>query len=621
MASEKVLSDVLSEFARTMLTEFPIQRILDQLVRRIVEVLPISAAGVTLISPGTVPRYVAASNESALRFEKLQTELGEGPCLAAYQTGEAVAIADLRADVRFGTFAPRAVAEGLAAVFTFPLRHGDRPLGALDLYRDLPGPLDPGAMVAAQTLADVASAYLLNAQARVDLQDLLDRSRQLSLHDELTGLPNRTLLVERLDHALERGRRSGKSAAVLFVDLDDFKLINDLHGHRVGDELLIAVAGRLSAHLRPGDTLARLHGDEFVLLCEDLASGSDVDAIVARTSEQFVESFALSGVEVKMSASIGVAFAGRADHLPETLIDRADRAMYEVKRAGGGHHLVVDLGEGPRGKDVVDLRLDLYRALAEEEFWLAYQPIVETVDGWITGVEALLRWEHPSQGPVPPSVVIPVAEQSGVIVQIGRWALQQACKDRHRWRTDSRSDALGVSVNVSGVQLMSAGYAATVENVLAATHTDPKLVTLEVTESVFMHDSHRALVVFRDLKDLGVRLALDDFGTGYSSLSYLRKLPVDTVKIDQTFIAEVGREPGDHAIVSAIVELSHALGLTAIAEGVETSEQLRALIALGCDACQGLYFAAPMSADAVNTLLGEDSSHRTPGRSLLRPTS
>lgn len=242
MPNEKQLSSVLSEFARTLVTDFPIQAILDHLVQRIVDVLPITAAGVTLISPGTDPRYVAASDDSALRFEELQTELGEGPCVAAYHTGEAVVVPDLRDDPRFPNFAPRALEAGLVAVFTFPLRDGDAQLGALDLYRDTPGPLDAAAMAAAQTLADVAAAYLLNAQARVDLRDSSDRSLEMALHDALTGLPNRMLFIERLDHAVRRGRRSGKRAAVLFADLDRFKLVNDLYGHSVGDELLIGVA-------------------------------------------------------------------------------------------------------------------------------------------------------------------------------------------------------------------------------------------------------------------------------------------------------------------------------------------------------------------------------------------
>ncbi len=244
MPSDQQLSAVLSEFARTLVTDFPIQAILDQVVERIVDVLPITAAGVTLIAPGSNPHYVAASDESALRFEELQSELGDGPCLEAYQTGELVAVSDLQFESRFPEFVAGALDAGLQAVFAFPLRHGDDQLGALDLYRDTSGPLDDATMGAAQTLADVVAAYLLNAQARADLRDSSERSRATALHDALTGLPNRILLLERLDHAVLRARRSGKMAAVLFLDLDRFKLVNDLYGHTVGDELLV---GRCAA--------------------------------------------------------------------------------------------------------------------------------------------------------------------------------------------------------------------------------------------------------------------------------------------------------------------------------------------------------------------------------------
>ncbi len=253
--SDRQLSGVLSDFARTMLTDFPIQGILDQLVRRIVEIMPITGAGVTLISDTTNPHYVAASNESAMRFEELQTVLDEGPCIAAYRSGKAVTIADLSKEKRFPVFIIQAREAGLAAVFTFPLHHGDSQLGALDLYRDTPGGLDEEAMKVAQTLADVTSAYLVNAQGRSDLLNSAAHARATALHDGLTGLPNRILLLERIQHALSSRRRSGRLVAVLFIDLDGFKKVNDTSGHQVGDDLLVAVGSRLSAVLRPGDTL------------------------------------------------------------------------------------------------------------------------------------------------------------------------------------------------------------------------------------------------------------------------------------------------------------------------------------------------------------------------------
>ena len=593
MPNEQQLSEVLSEFARTLVTDFPIQAILDHLVKRIVDVLPITAAGVTLISPGMDPRYVAASDPSALRYEELQTELGEGPCLEAYRTGEPVAVADLGNETRFPNFAPRALEAGMAAVFTFPLRNGRTQLGALDLYRDSPGPLDTAATEAAQTLADVAAAYLLNAWARADLQASSDRSREVALHDALTGLPNRVLLLERLGHAVLRARRSGKMAAVLFTDLDRFKRVNDLHGHSVGDELLVAVAHRLSAALRPGDTLARMSGDEFVILCEDLDARAQADLIAERIGSVLTAPFVLSGVEVEVTASVGVAFSGPGAQLSDQLLSDADAAMYQAKRNGGARHQLVDHREQYLAGRRVDLERDLRGAMTRAELRTMYQPIVDTGDGRITGVETLLRWDHPSRGLVAPMVLVPLAEQSGLITEIGRWVLERTCTDRHRWQ----SDDFTVSVNVSAHQLMSLDYTASVAAVLAETESDPELVTLEVTESVFLHDSDRALVVLGDLKQLGVNLALDDFGTGFSSLTYLRRFPIDIVKIDQSFVADLEQDPASHAIVSAIVELAHNLGMKVVAEGVESAEQHRRLAALNCDSCQGYYFARPMSAD------------------------
>jgi diguanylate cyclase (GGDEF)-like protein len=328
------LAELLSEFARTMVTDFPIQEILDHLVKRIVEILPVTAAGVTLIEPGVDPRYVAASDPSALRYEQLQTELGEGPCLAAYGSDEAISLPDLRVEDRFSTFVPPALESGLAAVFAFPLRHGDLQLGALDLYRDTKGGLSLASMTAAQTLADVAAAYVINARGRDDLQESSDQARSAALHDALTGLPNRVLLLELLDRAFRRASRSGSTVAVFFIDLDRFKAVNDTYGHRAGDELLIVVAERLTGVLRPGDSLARLSGDEFVVLCEDLADPSVADAIAVRLKAGLSRPFTLLAldVEVTMTASIGVAFAGLGIDTPAELLHDADLAMYRSKR-------------------------------------------------------------------------------------------------------------------------------------------------------------------------------------------------------------------------------------------------------------------------------------------------
>jgi diguanylate cyclase (GGDEF)-like protein len=596
------LSDVLSEFARTMVTNFPIQGILDHLVRRIVDILPISAAGVTLISPGVEPRYVAASDPSALRFEMLQTELGEGPCLAAFESGESVSVPDLRDANGLGLFGPRAIAAGLAAVFTFPLRHEDMRLGALDLYRETPGPLSQESTIAAQTLADVAAAYLINAQARADLQESRDQSRAAALHDPLTGLPNRVLILQLLEHAFRAGRRSKKMAAVLFLDLDRFKDVNDAYGHQVGDELLVAVAERLKGMLRPGDNLARLAGDEFVIVCEDLTDSAAADPIAARLAEQLALPFPLSSVTVTTSASIGIAFTGPGVDSAEALLHDADLAMYRSKHDRHKQPGVVDLRQLQLVGQQAGLARALPGAIDRGELHLHYQPIVDVGDGHITGVEALLRWTHPARGLVPPAVFIPFAEQSGQIIDLGLFVLEQACTDRQRWQRHSPIE-IGMAVNVSAYQLMSAGFVESVETVLTRTATTPSLLTLELTEGVMVRDEGRALVILEQLKATGVNLALDDFGTGYSSLGYLNALPIDTIKVDRSFVAKLSDEPSSREIVTAIIGLAHSLGMTVIAEGVETAEQRHELAQLGSDRCQGFYFAKPMPASLVDPLV------------------
>ena len=330
------MSAVLTEFALTLVTDFPITKILDHLVTRIVDVLPVTAAGVTLIDPGKDPRYVAASDDAALRFEKLQSDLAEGPCLESFESGRPVSVPDLEHDDAFPRFAPAAYDVGLAAVFAFPLHHGTRRFGALDLYRSTPGPIDQGAMEAAQTLANVVSVYLINAQAREGAAARTQEMHHVSTHDALTGLPNMLLLRQRIEQGARRARRTLAPAAVLFIDLDDFKRVNDTYGHLVGDHVLRAVADRLEKLIRDGDTLARIYGDEFVLLCEDLRDREDVDVLVRRIQDTFETPFAIGDRTLSVTASVGIAFAGPGAEVTEALVTEADKAMYDVKRRGGG---------------------------------------------------------------------------------------------------------------------------------------------------------------------------------------------------------------------------------------------------------------------------------------------
>ncbi|MGV8965036.1 MAG: putative bifunctional diguanylate cyclase/phosphodiesterase [Cellulomonas sp.] len=599
MVDDDSLSAVLSDFARTMLTDFSIQDMLDLLVDRIVDVLPITGAGITLISEGRAPQYLAASNAQALRFERLQSELGEGPCLAAFETGEPVFIADLADDDRFPEFGPAALAAGMAAVFTFPLRHGGGRLGALDLYRDSTGPLDAAAREAAQTLADVATAYLLNAQSREETARVAEWYRERSLHDGLTGLPNRTLLAERLEHAALRAQRTSSTVAVLFVDLDNFKRVNDAYGHPIGDELLVAVSDRLSALVRPGDTIARVSGDEFVFLCEDLADADDVESLVERIDAAFAEPFALSIGTLRATASVGIAYAGPGETVSDELVIEADMAMYQSKRRGGATHQVVDLRvtRAPVGHH--NLEHDLRAALSGATLDLSYQPIVHIADGLTTGVEALLRWTHPARGPISAATAIAVAEQSGLITGIGTWVLQRSCRDWVDWLARYPGRSLDLAVNVSGRQLMAPGFAASVARVLDDTGMDPTALVLEITEAVFAADHDRASLVVNDLRTRGVRVAVDDFGTGATPLADLRRFSVDIVKIDPRFAAGLGHDPDASATLSAVTQLAHLLGKSVTAEGVETKEESDRIAQAGCEYAQGFYFARPMPARNV----------------------
>ncbi len=510
------------------------------------------------------------------------------------------------------------MAAGLAAVWTFPLRHGEGRLGALDLYRDHAGGLSDDDMAAAQTLADVVAAYLLNAQARDEARTASDGYHHSSLHDSLTGLPNRAMLEQRLEHAAQRARRSHTMAAVLFADLDRFKAVNDTHGHDIGDQLLLAVAQRLTHLVRSGDTLARVSGDEFVFLCEDLKDVADAETLARRIDDAFSAPFTLGELEVEISASVGMAFAGRGEAVTPQLLVDADVAMYEAKRRGGGLHQVIDL---PRARDLEDrvrMTNDLRSAFAAGRLSLHYQPIVRLRDGQVQGVEALLRWEDPVRGWVPPAAMVDVAEESGLIHELGAWVLDRACRDRGRWLTTHPSHPLYVAVNVSGRQLRRKDFLQTVLSVLERTRTAPHELVLEITENVFVEDSARVVELFTELRSRGVRLALDDFGTGYSSLSYLRRLPVDIVKVDRTFITDIGHDVAAAAVVAAITQLAHVLGLSVTAEGVETQAQQGGLDDVGCEMAQGFAFSVPLPAEGISAMLAGAGglSLRLPGAAV-----
>ena len=420
-----------------------------------------------------------------------------------------------------------------------------------------------------------------------------------ALHDGLTGLPNRTLFLDRLGQALRRARRRDRGVAVVFLDLDRFKLVNDSLGHKAGDRLLVDVAMRLSSALRPSDTLARFGGDELTLLCEDIGDVEHARAIAQRLLETFGEPFLVQDGEAFLQASVGIALSRDGFEAPEDLIRDADAAMYRAKARGQG----VELFDEAMRQDVRDrlaLEAALRRGIGRGELRLHCQPLVSLADARIEGFEALVRWEHPERGLVPPGSFIPLAEETGLIVPIGAWVLNEACATLRRIIDETGMASLQVSVNVSPRQLQQPDFVAQVRAALEDNGLEPSCLVVEITESAIMEAG--AAAILRALKDIGVRLAMDDFGTGYSSLAHLRRFPLDVIKVDRSFVAALGDGQGS-SIAGAIVSLAHALGLRTVAEGIEDDEQRRAVLALGCDVGQGFHFARPMPADDLTRLL------------------
>ena len=433
-----------------------------------------------------------------------------------------------------------------------------------------------------------------------DISDRKQAELELShaaLHDSLTGLPNRALFLDRLGLALRRTERRSGSVAVLFCDLDRFKVVNDSLGHDAGDRLLVDVAQRIGAALRPSDTVARFGGDEFTILCEDIAGEIEAATIAQRIVDVFREPFQLEDGEVFLATSLGIAIARGADDRAEDLIRDADAAMYRAKERGKGRYEIFD--EAMRADAMARLETEsaLRRALERAELRLHYQPEIDLGTGEISGFEALLRWEHPVRGLLGPSAFMPLAEETGLIVGIGEWVLREACAEARRW-----PEPLTLSVNLSARQLAQQDLVAMVRRALAETGMDPARLCLEITESAVMESGTATTAQLRALKSLGVCLAIDDFGTGFSSLAHLRRFPVDVLKIDGTFVAGLGREPQDASIVAAVISLAHALDLETVAEGVETDEQLEILKELGCDLAQGYLFARPAPPEEARRL-------------------
>jgi diguanylate cyclase (GGDEF)-like protein/PAS domain S-box-containing protein len=445
------------------------------------------------------------------------------------------------------------------------------------------------------------------------VRDITERKRMeerleyQAFHDLLTGLPNRHLFMDRLGQTLKRTeRRTEQEAAVLFMDLDNFKIVNDSLGHELGDELLIAVVERLRGSLRPGDTLARFGGDEFTVLIEDVKSPEDVLRVAERIVQDLREPFVLGERELFVRASIGIALGDAHTKSPVDLLRNADMAMYRAK-ADAADYRMFDPDMYEQSRERLELENDLRRALEKGEFKVYYQPKFRLgPQDRIEEVEALVRWEHPQRGLMLPDEFIPIAEETGLIISIGGWVMKEACRQAEEWQERYPSDPpLGVCVNLSAAQVRHPGLLQDVGSALRESRLEPDSLVLEITEGTLLKDTELLETIFGKLKELGLRLAIDDFGKEYSSLSYLKRLPVDVLKIEGSFVESLGDDPTNTTIVEAVINLAHSLGLEVIGEGVECAEQLAHLRRMGCDFAQGYHLTRPLPSEEVESRLAD----------------
>jgi diguanylate cyclase (GGDEF)-like protein len=421
-------------------------------------------------------------------------------------------------------------------------------------------------------------------------------------HDYLTGLPNRMLLNDRVGQAIALAPRHGNKVAVLFLDLDGFKHINDSLGHPIGDRLLRSVAERLEGCVRESDTVSRQGGDEFVVLLSEVLHAEDAAITAGRMLQAVAEVHSIDLHELHVTTSIGVSVYPDDGSDAETLIKNADTAMYQAKENGRQSYQFFRPEMNVRAVERQSIEVSLRRALNRQEFTLHYQPKLDLETGKITGAEALLRWTHPTRGPVSPAQFIPIAEDCGLILPIGAWVLREACRQARVW-VDAGLPATIMAVNVSAMEFRDGNFLEGLFNILRETGMDPKFLELELTESVLMKHAESTAAILQKLRENGVRVAVDDFGTGYSSLSYLRKFPLDTLKIDQSFVRQVGSDGDDTAIVTAVIGMARSLKLRVIAEGVETPEQVAFLRTHHCDEAQGYHFGRPVTSEQFAALL------------------
>ncbi len=541
---------------------------------------------------------------------------GKGVTWEVVRSGQPVVVDD------YQEYADRihdAHSDGFGAMCAVPLTSGDEVLGVIGLASgDASRPFSVREVEALARFGQLASIALDNARLFERAQTEVRRRAHAALHDHLTGLPNRTLLLNRLAEQIEAAareqepRRGGaRRVALVLLDLDRFKVVNESLGHAAGDILLAQVAQRLVGAARTTDTVARLGSDEFGILLGPVRSVREAERVAARIEATIGVPFDLDGTEVSVGASLGIAAATATVHQPLELLKQAEIALHRAKADPIRKSIVFDPEMHAQTLDRATMEHDLRRALERSELRLHYQPLVELGSGTVVGVEALLRWEHPTRGLVPPLSFIPLAEETGLILPIGRWVLETACHTVRGWqRRFPSASRLAVSVNLSARQFAESGLIGDVARILDQAGLAPGSLELEITESVVMDQSEASIERLRGLRALGVRLVLDDFGTGYSSLSYLRRLPLDTIKVDRSFVSGLGSDPADLPIIQAVVSLAHGLGIDVVAEGIETLAQLASLRELDCDRGQGYWFSRPLPELAVEGLLAGTAEQR-----------
>jgi len=436
-------------------------------------------------------------------------------------------------------------------------------------------------------------------------QILQDNLLKMAYYDVLTGLPNRALLMQQLTELLNQVKENPDyQFAVLFLDCDRFKVVNDSLGHLVGDELLVALARRLETLLNPDDIIARLGGDEFAIVLKEIDSITTATEVADKILKTLSFPFQLQRQEVFINASIGIALSSNIDEQPEHLLRDADTAMYQAKNLGKGQYRIFDPTMYQAALQILQLETDLRRAINQREFIVYYQPIISLSTGRIVGFEALVRWQHPQKGMISPALFIPIAEETGLINPIGKFVLQSACQQIHLWEQEKLTDSpLNMSVNISARQFAQTDLIAQIDEILTETQLNPQNLKLEITESAIMNNAPTAKIILQQLRQRQIQLSIDDFGTGYSSLSYLHNFPVDTLKIDRSFVSSLDGMPENLGLVPAIMKIAETMKMNVVAEGIENSQQLAQLRALGCDFGQGYLFSKPLPGETVIDLI------------------